>query len=90
MASLRLRYGLSPEISRNLVTRYGRRAADVAAYLERDPELAKPVFPGEPVLRAEFVYQQELEMSLYPEDHLLRRTPLGLFRPEVLQWIGKP
>ena len=65
-----------------------RRASEVAAYLERDPALAKPVVAGEPELRAEFAYQQEHEMALYPQDHLLRRTRLGLFRPEVLGWIG--
>jgi glycerol-3-phosphate dehydrogenase len=88
-ASLSARYGMSEEIARHLVRRYGRRAADVAGYLERDSALAKPVVPGEPELRAEFVYQQEHEMALFPEDHLLRRTHLGLFRPELLQLIGK-
>jgi glycerol-3-phosphate dehydrogenase len=87
--SLQTRCGVSEAISRHLVQRYGRRVADVAAYVERDPELAKPVVPGEQELRAEFVYQQEHEMALFPEDHLLRRTHLGLFRPEVLQLIGK-
>jgi glycerol-3-phosphate dehydrogenase len=89
MASLRTQYGTTEESSRHLVRRYGRRAAEVAAYLERDPALTKPVFPGEPELRAEFAYQQEHEMALFPEDHLLRRTHLGLFRPEVLKLIGK-
>jgi glycerol-3-phosphate dehydrogenase len=88
-ASLQTRYGMAESIARHLVQRYGCRAADVATYLERDPELAKPVFPGEPELRAEFVYQQDHEMALFPEDHLLRRTHLGLFRPEILRLIGK-
>jgi glycerol-3-phosphate dehydrogenase len=83
------RHGVAPETARHLVQRYGRRAAEVAAYLERDPALHKPVVPGEPELRAEFVYQQEHEMSLFPEDHLLRRTHLGLFNPELLRWIGR-
>jgi len=87
-ASLGACHGVGEETARHLVERYGRRAAEVAAYLERDPALGKPVDPGEPEMRAEFVYQQEHEMALFPEDHLLRRTHLGLFRPELLRWIG--
>jgi glycerol-3-phosphate dehydrogenase len=89
-ASLRARHGLCEEASRHLVQRYGRRAVEVVAYLERDPALGKPVVPGEPELRAEFAYQQDHEMALFPEDHLLRRTHLGLFRPELLRWIRRP
>jgi glycerol-3-phosphate dehydrogenase len=82
---LRARHGLSEAAARHLVSRYGRRAPDVAAYVERDPTLAEPVVAGEPDLRAEFVYQREHEMAAYPADFLLRRTRLGLFRPELLR-----
>jgi glycerol-3-phosphate dehydrogenase len=68
----------------HLVERYGRRAADVAAYLEREPELARRVVPAEPDLQVELVYQREHEMAVWPEDCLLRRTRLGLFRPDLL------
>jgi glycerol-3-phosphate dehydrogenase len=77
-------HGLGENSALHLVRRYGRRATDVAAYLRHDPGLAEPVFPGEPDLRVEFPYQQDHEMAIYPEDHLLRRTRLGLFRPELL------
>jgi len=87
-ARLGERHGVGEETARHFVQRYGRRAAEVATYLDRDPALGKPVVPGEPELRAEFAYQQEHEMALFPEDHLLRRTHLGLFRPELLRWIG--
>ena len=70
---------------RHLVSRYGRRARDVAAYLERDPALARPALAGEPDLLAEFAYQHDHEMALFPADHLLRRTRLGLFHPEAQQ-----
>jgi glycerol-3-phosphate dehydrogenase len=89
-ASLHTRHGLCEEASGHLVQRYGRRAVEVAAYLERDPALGKPVVPGERELRAEFAYQQDHEMALFPEDHLLRRTHLGWFRPELLRWIRRP
>jgi glycerol-3-phosphate dehydrogenase len=73
------------EAARHLVRRYGRRAEDVAAYAERDPELALPVVAGEPDVRAEFAYQREFEMAQTPADFLLRRTRLGLFRPDLLR-----
>jgi glycerol-3-phosphate dehydrogenase len=41
--------------------------------------------PGEPDLLVEFAFQRDQEMALCPADHLLRRTRLGLFRPELLQ-----
>jgi glycerol-3-phosphate dehydrogenase len=83
--SLAARYGLREESARHLVNRYGRRAADVEAYLARDPALAEPVVEGEPDLRVEFVYQREEEMAVREEDCLLRRTRLGLFRPGLLR-----
>jgi glycerol-3-phosphate dehydrogenase len=85
VSELRSRHGLDEKPARHLVYRYGRRAMEVAAYLERDPALAEPVVPGEPDLRVEFPYQQEHEMAIFPGDHLLRRTRLGLFRPELLK-----
>jgi glycerol-3-phosphate dehydrogenase len=78
--SLAVRHGLREVSARHLVNRYGRRAADVAAYLARDPALAEPVVEGEPDLRVEFVYQREEEMAIREEDCLLRRTRLGLMR----------
>jgi glycerol-3-phosphate dehydrogenase len=83
--TLAYRYHLPLAAARHLVGRYGRRAADVAAYLHHDPELGKPVVPGEPDLLVEFSYQRDHEMAVYPADHLLRRTRLGLFRPDLLQ-----
>ncbi len=83
-AALRQAPGLAEGSARHLVRRYGRHAREVAAYLERQPDLGKPVVAGEPDLRAELAYQRDQEMALYPADHLLRRTRLGLFHPELL------
>jgi glycerol-3-phosphate dehydrogenase len=83
-AFLRERHGLREESAGHLVHRYGTRARAVAAYLERDPGLSRPVVAGEPDLLAELAYQREQEMALSPADHLLRRTRLGLFHPELL------
>lgn len=70
--------------ARHLVYRYGRRAAEVAGYLVKQPELARPIVPGEPDILAELSYQRDHEMALHPADHLLRRTRLGLFHPQLL------
>jgi glycerol-3-phosphate dehydrogenase len=84
IAQLRQRHGLTPEQAGHLVDRYGRRAADVASYLERAPELARPIVAREPDLRVELPYQRDHEMAVCQADHLLRRTRLGLFRPDLL------
>jgi glycerol-3-phosphate dehydrogenase len=84
VSALCSRYGLDRHSAQHLVHRYGRRAPDVAACLVLDPSLAEPVTTGEPDLRIEFPYQREHEMAVYPADHLLRRTRLGLFQPQLL------
>jgi glycerol-3-phosphate dehydrogenase len=85
VAFLRRCHGLDETTARHLVNRYGRRSREVAGYLEREPALARPVIAGEPDLLAEFAYQRDQEMALFPADHLLRRTRLGLFYPQLLQ-----
>jgi glycerol-3-phosphate dehydrogenase len=82
-AQLSSQHRLAPSAARHLVHRYGRRAAEVAGYLARQPDLAKPVVDGEPDLQAELAYQRDCEMAIYPADHLLRRTRLGLFTPNI-------
>ena len=82
--TLRHRHRLDFAAAWHLVDRYGRRAADVARYLDARPDLAEPVVEGFPDLRVEFLYQRDEEMALRPEDFLLRRTRLGLVHPELL------
>jgi len=83
-AELERRYHLGEDAVRHLVRRYGRRSADVAAYLDRAPQLARRVLPDEPDLQVEFVYQREHEMAMRDADCLLRRTRLGLLRRNLL------
>jgi glycerol-3-phosphate dehydrogenase len=84
VAALRKHPALSAETARHLVCRYGRRAPDVAAYLDGDPALARPVISTEPDLLVEFAYQRAEEMAVLPADFLRRRTRLGLFHPDLL------
>ncbi len=83
-AALGKRFGLSAESAGHLVARYGRRVEDVLSYLRAEPDLGRPVTEGEPDIRAEFAYQRDHEMALFPVDHLLRRTRLGLLAPVLL------
>jgi glycerol-3-phosphate dehydrogenase len=83
-ARLCTRNHLSPSSAVHLLRRYGRRAEEVAAHVERDPGLGAPVVNGEPDLLAEFVYHRQKEMAQTPADCLLRRTRLGLFHPQLL------
>lgn len=75
---------ISREAASHLVSRYGSRSAEVAAYIRRDAKLAERIIPEEPDLRAELLYQRDQEMAMKPEDSLLRRTRLGLFRPKQM------
>jgi glycerol-3-phosphate dehydrogenase len=83
-ARLAAKYALREPAARHLVQRYGRRAGDVAAYLDASPHLAKQVLPGEPDLLVEFAYQRDHEMAVTPADFLLRRTRLGLWHPKLM------
>jgi len=83
-ALLEVKFGLSRKAASHLVRRYGRRATLVASYLSENPKGREPVVPGEPDLQVEFAYQRDHEMGIHPADHLLRRTRLGLFHPELL------
>jgi glycerol-3-phosphate dehydrogenase len=76
--------GLAPGAAAHLVGRYGTRAVEAAAYVRADRDGLRPVAAGEPDLRGEWAYQRAAEMALTPADHLLRRSRLGLVRPDVL------
>ncbi|MFO0930183.1 MAG: FAD-dependent oxidoreductase [Gemmataceae bacterium] len=83
------RGGLSAEAAQHLVDRYGRRAFDVAACAARDPRSAtaprRRARPGAPRSST----SREHEMACTPDDHLLRRTHLGLFYPDAVEALTK-
>lgn len=90
VAVLKTRHGLPETSACHLVNRYGIHATEVAAYLERNSALAVPIIAGEPDLLVELAYQREHEMAISPADHLLRRTRLGLLRPNLLTSPSAP
>jgi glycerol-3-phosphate dehydrogenase len=65
---------LGADVVRHLADRYGGEARVVLAMAERDPDLAGPLVPGLPYLRAEAVYAARYEMARTVDDVLSRRT----------------
>ncbi len=61
---------------------YGRRAADIVALAEKNPELDRPACPPKPTTAAEIVHAVTKEKARTLGDILLRRTGLG-FEPDL-------
>ncbi len=68
----------SPPADPRLIRRYGSEAAAVAALADADPDLARPVAAGIPVLGVEVAWALLAEGALDVVDVLERRTRLGL------------
>jgi len=73
--------GMEKPLARALVSRYGTEAAAVANLARREPALARPLLPGQPVIGAEVVHQARREMAMTVADVLARRTRLFLEDP---------
>jgi glycerol-3-phosphate dehydrogenase len=58
----------------HLADRYGGEARTLLAMVERHPDLARPLVPGLPYLRAEALYAARYEMARSLDDILSRRT----------------
>ena len=69
----------------HLVSRYGWRAREVATYVDQGSKSRDRIIESECDLCGELAYQRDHEMAIYPSDHWLRRTRLGLVHHEVLQ-----
>jgi glycerol-3-phosphate dehydrogenase len=63
-----------PSLHEHLAGRYGTEANHVLDLLDDDPELAEPLVPGLPYLRAEAVHAVRHEMARSVDDVLSRRT----------------
>ena len=71
--------GLDLECAETLVERFGSRVEDVVSRIETDAELALPIEPGLPFVRAELEICRQ-EMVVEEEDLLRRRIPLAILR----------
>ncbi len=61
-------------VAAHLASRYGSEAVTVAALVEGDPDLGRPLVAGLPYLRAEAVHAARTEMAHTLDDVLSRRT----------------
>jgi glycerol-3-phosphate dehydrogenase len=68
----------------HLVNRYGNRIGGVLRTMGAAPDGWQRLHPAEPDLLGELAYQREQEMALFPTDLLLRRSRIGMYRPELL------
>jgi glycerol-3-phosphate dehydrogenase len=68
-----------------LAFRYGHASRVVLDLCEERPELAEPIAPGHPDLRAEVVIAARREQARSVADVLLRRTRLGLLAAKELR-----
>lgn len=66
----------------HLWSRFGSDTSEILDIMSRDPDLAAPLVPGLPYLRAEVVYAVLHEMAVTIEDVLSRRTRCLLFDRE--------
>jgi glycerol-3-phosphate dehydrogenase len=65
---------LNPATVEHLANRYGGEARAVIAMAEAAPDLAKPLVPGLPYLKAEALFAARYEMARTLDDILSRRT----------------
>jgi glycerol-3-phosphate dehydrogenase len=67
--------------SEHLLRSFGTRVDGLLRIVHERAELAAPVQPGSPVIRAEIINAARHEMALHLDDVLLRRTELAVARP---------
>lgn len=82
-ANIATAFGWDNAIARHLVNRYGRHAREVAVVI-RERDECRPVVAGEADLIGEWEYQRCEEMACTRADHVLRRSRIGMWRPELL------
>lgn len=77
MSSLQaVRLGVDQESSLWLVRRHGQRVSRIFEMLKNDPQLARRIVPGVPLIVADLLFCAGHEMVLHLPDLLRRRLPL--------------
>jgi glycerol-3-phosphate dehydrogenase len=80
-------HGLPSDTAAGLVSRHGAEAPDVVD-LGQHADLLRPLAEGSDDLEAEVVWSARQEFALTVEDVLVRRTRLGLQRPDRAETIA--
>jgi glycerol-3-phosphate dehydrogenase len=76
-------FGGNQRTAEHLVNRYGTNARRVAEII-RERHEDQPLVEGEADLIGEWTYQRREEMAMTAADHMLRRSRIGLWRPDLL------
>ena len=84
LARLRSEFDLPIDCAAHLLQRHGEVAFTVAERIARTPAGFARAHPEEPDLLGEEAYAREAEMAVHPADVWLRRTRVGLWRPQLL------
>jgi glycerol-3-phosphate dehydrogenase len=85
VATIVTRLGISEDCAMHLVNRYGDQVERVLERILSVKRGLERVHPDEPDLVGEQAWQREEEMAIFDEDLFLRRSRIGMFRPEVLE-----
>lgn len=72
--------GFAAEITEHLVNTYGKRALEVAAYVEADPAQGERICDFHPHIEAELSFAVQKEYVCTSADWFLRRTTIGYGR----------
>jgi glycerol-3-phosphate dehydrogenase len=68
----------------HLLDRYGNRVGEVLAVIEKVPGGFERIHAEEPDLAGEKCWQRDEEMAVFKGDLFLRRSRIGMWRPELL------
>jgi glycerol-3-phosphate dehydrogenase len=83
-ASISTRYPVAPVAAAHLLHRYGDRVELVLEAIRQAKDGFARVHPEEPDLVGEQAYQREEEMAIFADDFFLRRSRIGIWRPQLL------
>jgi glycerol-3-phosphate dehydrogenase len=75
--------GIDLELAKHLVYRYGKQAEKVIEYIRGSEKGWDRIIPNESDVRGEWDFQRAEEMAMNREDHLLRRSRIGMWHEEL-------
>ena len=83
-SSIQRQFPIAADSAVHLVHRYGTEVETALAKMRHVKGGFNRVHPEEPDLIGERAYQGDEEMAIFPQDYLLRRSRIGMWRPELL------
>jgi glycerol-3-phosphate dehydrogenase len=88
-ASIRKRFPIAPDSAAHLLHRYGDQTDAVLEKVSQSENGFARLHPEEPDLVGEQIWQRDEEMAIYPEDFFLRRSRIGMWRPELFTFSAR-